>query len=78
MYPLIGFNISRETEDIEGLGRVAEETAYGLNVGAGAHYVLNKVLLFVEYDYLISDLHQNSFQVGFLIHLGKKSEEGLE
>ena len=78
LYPLVGLNVSRETEDIEGLGRVAEETSLGVNVGAGAHYVFNRFLLFAEYDYLISNLHQNSFQVGFLIHLGRKTNREEE
>ncbi len=71
LYPLTGLNFSREVERVEGHNDVAE-SVLGFNLGFGAHYEKNKLLFYVEYDRLISDLGQNSFTVGLLFVLGKE------
>ena len=74
-YPLIGFNYTHEREELA-VWNVPDETkiheAYGLNLGLGLHYDLPKHwILFLEYDYLISDLTQSTLTLGALVGFGK-------
>lgn len=71
LYPVAGLNYSKETEDIEGHSDLTED-AFGVNLGFGVHYELQKFIVYTEYDRLFSDLSQNSFTLGVLFHLGKK------
>lgn len=74
LYPVAGFNYSKETEAIAGHADAIED-AFGINLGIGVHYELNKLIVYTEYDRLFSDLSQNSFTVGVLFHLGKKGQK---
>jgi len=74
LYPVAGFNYSREIEKVEGHTDVIED-AFGLNFGFGVHYEYEKMIFYAEYDHLFSDLRQNSFTVGVLFHLGKKGHK---
>lgn len=80
IFPLVGLNISREREEIESPDEslVLRETAWGVNLGFGAHYGVGRFLFFAEYDYLFSDLSQSSFigGVAFIIDPKKFKEKG--
>lgn len=77
LYPVAGFNYSKETEMLEGHDDVIED-AFGVNLGFGVHYEVNKFIFYTEYDRLFSDLRQNSFTIGVLFHLGKQPNEKEE
>lgn len=77
LYPVGGFNYSRETERVEGHADEVKD-AWGINLGLGVHYELRKLILYTEYDRLFSDLRQNSFTIGLLFHLGKRKEHSGE
>ena len=77
LYPVAGFNYSRELERIDGHADVIED-ALGVNLGMGLHYETGKLILYTEYDRLFSELRQNSFTIGLLFHLGKKHEKEAE
>ena len=72
VYPLAGFNLSRETEQGEGLNHKSVQSEVGLNLGAGFHVPFGDFVVFAEYDRLFSELAQNSFLVGVLINFGEK------
>ena len=74
VYPLGGLNYSQENEKYSDAAK--EETAkkWGLNLGIGTHYAINKFVVFLEYDHLLSDLSQNTFIFGAFYTFGKKQE----
>lgn len=75
IYPVIGLNYSQEKEDYTDTEEEVTEKKWGMNVGAGTHYTVNKFTVFLEYDHLFSDLSQNTFILGAFYTFGKKSEE---
>lgn len=77
IYPVAGLNYSRERERVEGHDDLIED-AFGVNLGMGLHYEVNKMVFYTEYDRLFSNLHQNSFTIGVLFHLGKKHKAHKE
>ncbi len=80
VYPLTGMNFSHEKEEIFEGGLLEEkETAneFGWNIGGGVHYQLYaNWLVFIEYDYLISELSQNSISGGIIYTFGKGFKAG--
>lgn len=76
-YPIAGFNYSRESV-LELHHSEAEpkiESAFGVNIGVGAHYSLGRLIPFVEYLYLASELGQHSAVIGTFIILWEKEHE---
>ena len=73
MYPLTGLNFSIENKDL--MGEVESENAFGLNLGAGFHYSIKKVLPFAEYKYIFGKLPQHLITVGILFMLSDKSDK---
>ncbi|GMN05796.1 hypothetical protein MTsPCn5_11850 [Croceitalea sp. MTPC5] len=76
VYPLSGFNYTNEKErlllDTE---EIEEEDALGINYGIGAHYSINRVLLFAEFKGVVSQLSDEFFTVGAIVLLSKPQKK---
>ena len=73
VYPLTGFNISFEKEKIDLTGETHKKSEMGLNLGTGLHRQFGNIMVFLEYDYLISELSQHSVLLGAFITIRSKT-----
>ncbi len=64
IYPLTGLNVSIESERSPDINGELTETKLGLNLGGGIHRVAGPVVIFAEYDHLVSVLNQNTLTLG--------------
>ncbi|MFD2587646.1 hypothetical protein ACFSQJ_11935 [Croceitalea marina] len=77
-YPLTGINYTIETK-IENQGFEEEkfsENSFGLNIGAGFHYTVGRILFFTEYKYVISTLEDHFFTAGALLNFSLAKKGG--
>ncbi len=75
-YPIAGLNYSRESilELSHSEGEPVIESAFGVKVGVGAHYSIGRLVPFLEYLYLASELGQHSVVIGTFIILWEKEQ----
>jgi len=78
-YPILGFNYTREIEDITFLsnGMIERKTvdAIGLNIGGGFHIPQPSFVPFLEYEYILGDLSEHIITAGVIFTLGSSDEE---
>ncbi|WP_350292957.1 hypothetical protein [uncultured Croceitalea sp.] len=76
VYPLSGFNYTNEKErlllDTE---EVEKHSAFGFNYGFGAHYSINRVLLFAEFKGVAGELSDEFFTLGAIVLLKKPQKK---
>ena len=72
-YPLTGINYSVETEYMHDESEV--QSVFGLNIGSGFHYKSGRLMPYIEYNYVLSELGEHTFSAGILINLGKGEKE---
>ena len=79
MYPIIGFNYTREIEDITilstGLTDKKTHQYIGLNIGGGFHLPQPKFVPFIEHEYVVGDLSDHIITVGLFFPLGVTETE---
>jgi len=80
IYPLAGVNLSFERVEYLDNPQINSETerVWGLNLGIGIHRSIGPVIVFTEYDRLLSDLAQNAIVVGAFITIGKSHSSSEE
>ncbi|MGX1929040.1 hypothetical protein [Flagellimonas sp. 2504JD4-2] len=72
-YPLTGVNVSFEKEKIDLTGETHKKSEMGINLGTGIHRQVGNLMVFLEYDYLISELSQHSVLLGAFITIRSKT-----
>ncbi len=79
VYPILGFNYTREKEDINYAFTNEKATktkeAFGLNLGGGFHVPLPQFTPFVEYEYVVSSLSEHIITVGVFFNIGGANKE---
>ena len=76
VYPLSGLNYTNENErSLMHSDEIEKHNALGINYGVGAHYSINRVLLFAEFKGIISELSDEFFTIGAVIVLKKPEKK---
>ena len=76
IYPIVGFNFTRETEEISYLSssdtKTERESFYGFNLGGGIHVPIKKFTPFYEYHYTFGELGEGISTAGIFYTFGRE------